>query len=125
MRHLSALAMEIISVSLSPYHGTSVMASVNYRRRAGNLIDRDKRSNCRGGRARPVAIFFLPRPSAKLIFDIMFTESAARIVNSYHVKLSEYFAKGGKVCPSEKYTNIFIINPEKKLASVGNSQKLY
>lgn len=47
-----------LSLSLSPYHGTSVMASVNYRRRAGNLIDRDKRSNCREGRARPVAIFF-------------------------------------------------------------------
>jgi len=79
------------------------MASVNYRRRAGNLIDRDKRSNCRGGRARPVAIF-LPRPSAKLIFDIMFTESATQIVNSYHVKLAEYFAE--KV---EKYAGLLDI----------------
>lgn len=38
---------------LSRHRGTRVMASVNYRRHAGNLIDRDKRSNCRGGGTRP------------------------------------------------------------------------
>lgn len=60
--------------------------------------------------------FFLPRPSAKLIFDIMFTESATRIVNSYHVKLAEYFAESEKnVRVLQKYRHFFIINPEKKL----------
>lgn len=54
-------------------------ASVNYRRRAGNLIDRDKRSNCVGGRAAPsAAIFFIATASARSIFDIMFTEPSAR-----------------------------------------------
>lgn len=72
--------------------------------------------------------FFLPRLSAKLIFDIMFTESAARIVNSYHVKLAEYFAEKVEkcACPPEIYGHFFIISPEKKTGtSASNSEKLY
>jgi hypothetical protein len=55
---IGTLATEIIRAR----RDARLTASVNYRCGAGNLIDRDKRSNCRGGGgggggARPAAIF--------------------------------------------------------------------
>lgn len=68
--------------------------------------------------------FFLPRPCAKLIFDIMFTESAARIVNSYHANWPSILLKKWKsVCVSSR--NIFFLLLEKTGTSASDSEKLY
>lgn len=50
--HANAPFIGTCAERLSRHRGTRVMALVNYRRRAGNLIDRDKRSNCWQGGAR-------------------------------------------------------------------------
>lgn len=89
MRHLSALATEIICARRGAARRARAMASVNYRRRAGNLIDRDKRSNCRGARARPARNFSSRGRQgrrAELISDITFTESGAPRVNRPRVE---------------------------------------
>lgn len=59
MRHSRECAIyRHLHQRLSRHRGTRVMALVNYRRRAGNLIDRDKRSNCRGRRCSSAPLYF-------------------------------------------------------------------